>query len=268
MGGWQLVIHTFPAHTLSRYSIRRATETALPATMCDLIGEWRAPPCMHSAVMPACADGPQPPADHAWVLLLLPLLAGLVGHWRLRRDNLQLRRQLAQAEAHHLKEVARLQHARDAGVKALCGKLKAANNRAQIEKGGREFRLLVAAKEAKKAAEALALSEVERSLLQQKLALAQEAEQLAVSRHKEADALSIFMLVILVAVADGVNSHLKYDVSKLFATPWSATQYNTYMAAAKTEFLPGCLLGADDCPAAFKDAITRLIESDMLQPEA
>lgn len=69
---------------------------------------------------------PQPPADHAWVLLLLPLLAGLVGHWRLRRDNLQLKRQLAQAEANHLEEVARLQHARDAGVKALCGKLKAA----------------------------------------------------------------------------------------------------------------------------------------------
>ena len=93
--------------------------------MCDLFGEWRAPLCMHSAVMPACADGPQPPADHAWVLLLLPLLAGLVGQWRLRRDNLQLRRQLAQAEAHHLKEVARLQHARDAAVKALGSKLQA-----------------------------------------------------------------------------------------------------------------------------------------------
>ena len=96
--------------------------------MRDLIGEWRAPLCMHSAVMSACADDPRPPADNAWVLLLLPILAGLVGQWRLRRDNLRLRRQLAQAEAHHLTEVARLQHARDAAVKALCGKLRASGN--------------------------------------------------------------------------------------------------------------------------------------------
>ena len=186
-----------------------------------------------------------------------------MGQWRLRRDNLQLRRQLAQAEAHHLKEVARLQHARDAAVKALCGKLEAAKGRELVGQ-------FVARMRAKRATEALALSEVERSLIQQKLDLAQETEQLAVSRHKEADALLIFVLILMAGILvelDGVNPHLKTDMSKLFATPTSATQYNTYKAVVKTEFLPG-LLDADDYPAAFKDAITRLIESDMLQPEA
>ena len=202
-----------------------------------------------------CADGPQPPADHAWVLLLLPLLAGLVGQWRLRRDNHQLRRQLAQVEAHHLKEVARLQHARDAAVRALCGKLKSAKHRALIEAQGQSV--------------TIADLQVEKVLLQQKLALAQEAEKLAASRLELAIAQSVSMLLAMAAMAinmDRDSPHMWIEVSNLDATTWSLAQWKRHEATV-TEWLcssPETHSFYKSPAAAVKYTMTRLLEVNML----
>ena len=57
-------------------------------------------------------------------MLLIPLLFGLVKLRRFRAETLSLRRQLAEDRAEHAEVAARLQRARDAGVEALCEKLR------------------------------------------------------------------------------------------------------------------------------------------------